>query len=139
MFVFKVLYTLNISPMLKEYPIKSFLIYAIISSIVYLIPAIIFVVRESYAAIWLLYLGNAFFLLSILMFMLVYKKPSDKNTTKLFMVYAGHIVSVLGILISCLLLLVIIFIIKPSFFQAGLQKNGAATGLINLGFFLYLN
>jgi hypothetical protein len=56
------------------------------------------------------------------------------------MLYAGDIVSVLGILISCLVLLVIIFTIKPSFFHAGLQTGGSAgTGLMNPGFSLFLN
>lgn len=128
--------TLNTSFMLKRFPVKSFLIYSIISSVVYLIPAIIFIERETYTSIWLLYLGNAFFLCSIFAFMVIYKRPTDKNTMKLFMVYAGHIVSVLGILISCLLLLVIIFIVKPSFFQTNVQN---ISGGINLGFSLFVN
>ena len=122
--------------MLKKFPIKSFLIYGIISSVVYLIPAIIFIERETYASIWLLFLGNAFFLCSVFTFMLVYKKPSDKNTVKLFMLYAGHIVSVLGIVISCVLLLVIVLIIKPSLFHAGVQNISGGT---NLAFSLFVN
>ncbi|MBV9962889.1 MAG: hypothetical protein JO072_11645 [Parafilimonas sp.] len=122
--------------MLKKFPVRSFIIYGIISSVVYLIPAIIFIERETYASIWLLYLGNAFFLCSIFIFMIVYKKPSDKNTVKLFMLYAGHIVSVLGILISCFLLLLILLIFKPSFFRTNIQN---ISGGVNLGYSLFIN
>jgi cobalamin synthase len=127
--------------MLKDYPVKSFIVYAIISSIVYLIPAIIFIEKETFAAIWLLYLGNAFFLVSIFAFMLIYKAPSNKNTAKLFMLFSGHIVTVMAIILSCVLLLIIILVVKPSFFETSVQKNitRAPANTNGLTFSLYVD
>ncbi len=127
--------------MIKTYPLKSFFIYGVVATILYLIPAIIFIKKETFAAVWLLYLGNALFLVSVLAFMLIYQKPSDKNSAKLFMLTSGLIVTAMGVILSVVLITIIIFIIKPSFFPISVQKNitHAPSNTNGLGLSLYID
>ncbi len=90
--------------------------YAVLPAILYCIPAIFFIKDDTFSQAWLLYLGNALFLIYIFIFVLWYQRGSDKNASGL---NAGFSVTFIGIFFSCMLTLICIFIFAPGLFDIG--------------------
>ncbi len=89
--------------------------FAIVSAALYCIPVIFFLKDEKYSQSWLLYLGNAIFLLSIFIFGIIYAFK-EGNSTK---TYNGFTVTLLGVVFSCVLVFFLIFIFAPGIFNIG--------------------
>ena len=101
-------------------PNKSSLLYlsrfGIISSVLYCIPVVLFLRDERYTETWLLYLGSAIFLVCIFSFGLMYggKKNDDPNK-----IYNGFVVTTLGVIFSCILILLLTLVFAPGVFNIG--------------------
>lgn len=106
------------SVMFTKAKILSYLKYAIPAAIVYCIMAGIFLYNHSYNLSYLLYIGNVLFGINILLFLLNYNKKRDKNSKAKYMVAAGHITAVIGILISVVVVFILLAIMHPSGYES---------------------
>lgn len=95
----------------------SFWPYALTAAVLYSIPMAIFVHSANFNSIYFLYMGNAFFLAGIVFFLYRYNKKRADDASGSSMVIAGHITTAIGILMSCILALLVIFIFIPNILQ----------------------
>lgn len=132
--------------MFKREYLSSYLKWGIIAALAFCIPMIIYVNSENYQKTWLLFLGNGLFLVSIAVYMLTFnaKKGGDASTQT--QIAAGHIATVFGIIISCIVAAIAIAVFIPDIFSPGLSDKalenapsqtgtGKTHGLI---FFVYM-
>ena len=98
--------------------LASYFPYALASAILFAIPALFFVKNSTYAQSWLLYLGNMLFMLPMIVFMLAFNKKRKDLGVMTSLMEAGHIATVLGVILSCLLSLLLLFIYAGGIFQA---------------------
>lgn len=94
--------------------------FGIISSVLYCIPVIFFLKDLRYSDTWLLYLGSAIFLICIFTFGIVYGEKKNDQTSK---VYNGFVVTILGVIFSCLLILLLALLLAPGVFNIGPAKD----------------
>ena len=104
--------------MLKKIPLHL-IKYSILPAVLYIIPLIIFILDETFSETWLLYLGNALFLCYIFVFGVYYAKQQNKRTSTLG---AGLTVTLIGIIFTCILVFVVIFIFAPGVFHIGASQ-----------------
>jgi len=90
--------------------------FGIISSVLYCIPVIFFLKDQRYTDTWLLYLGSAIFLVCIFIFGIVYGGKMNNGTSKK---YNGFAVTTLGVIFSCILILLLTLIFAPGIFDIG--------------------
>jgi hypothetical protein len=93
--------------------------FAIIAAILYCIPVIFFLKSEKFSQTWLLYLGNALFLFCLFIFGILYGSKNNNLSKR----YNGFTVTILGVIFSCILIFVLIFIFAPGIFNIG-SSNG---------------
>ena len=101
--------------MLKKIPLHL-IKYSILPAVLYIIPLIIFIRDETFSETWLLYLGNALFLCYIFVFGVYYAQQQDNRTSPLS---AGLAVTIIGVIFTCILVFVVIFIFAPGVFHIG--------------------
>jgi len=105
--------------MSKTFGYLSWLKYSLVAAVLYCIPMLIFVLGTSYTQAWLLYVGNALFLGVVVVFMLAFNRERRANASTVAMLVAGHVVTVAGILIACLIAFIIMVTLVPGFLEAG--------------------
>ncbi len=93
--------------------ILSYLKYSIVAAILYLVSVGIFLGIDNYAQTYILYIGNVAFALVIVVFILNFNKKRNKNAMTKMMIAAGHITTVMGILLSCVAIFILLAIMKP--------------------------
>lgn len=103
--------------MFKDHPIRKYLIYSVIAAISYFIVTCIFISHASFTAIWMLYIGNILFAITIAVFLLMYNKRRKENANTGMMAFAGFITTVMGIIIICALIL-IVYLVAPGVFNS---------------------
>jgi hypothetical protein len=104
--------------MLTSIKLSAYFPFAAISSVLFAIPATIFVILSSFTAAWLLYLGNFFFLFGIAYSIWKMNKTKNEDAGAVSLIIGGHIATVMGIVIACFLMLLIMMIAIPGFFHA---------------------
>jgi hypothetical protein len=98
---------------------RHYLTYAIGAAILYCIPAVIYLIRASYTEAWLLYVGNFLFLITIVAFLFSFNNRRRQDASTTSMLTAGHITTVAGIVIACVLCFLLLVILVPGYLHAG--------------------
>jgi heme/copper-type cytochrome/quinol oxidase subunit 2 len=116
----------------KEY-IVSYLKWGSLSALAYCIPMIIFLSSGSFQSTWLLFLGSGIVMVVIAAYMLTFNKSRGENASTQTMMAAGHIATIVGIIISCIVAAILLPVFIPDIFSAGksaeaLEKAPAQTG-----------
>ncbi len=130
----------------KEY-IASYLIFGLVSAIAFCIPVIFYLRTPEFKDTWLLFLGNALFLFVIAVYILLINKKNNENASTQNMTAAGHIVSVVGVVISSIICFILLMLFVPDLFSAGTSdtvmedspatiSGGRTDGLV---FMLFMN
>jgi len=109
--------------MYKPFNPKPYLIYGLLGAVVYCIPVAIFLSDPEFSQGWLLYLGNLFFLFAIVGFVYHFNRKRSENAGTLAMLAAGHIATLFGIVISCLLAFLLMVIMVPGYLDAGTTEK----------------
>jgi flagellar basal body-associated protein FliL len=102
---------------------KQYLPYAFAASVAYCIPVVFFIRDASYTQTWLLYIGNFLFLFIIAAFLFSFNRKRKQNAGTVAMVTAGHIVTVMGIILAVLLSTILMMLLIPGFFDAGMADK----------------
>jgi hypothetical protein len=88
--------------------------YAIISAVLFCIPILFFIEKGNYDNAWLLYLGNALFLASIFIWVVL---GNRKKKIKSFPSFGGLKITILGVIFSCILLFLLLLVLAPQAFN----------------------
>lgn len=103
----------------KPFNPKPYLIYGLLGAVVYCIPVTVFLSNPDFSQGWLLYLGNLLFLFAIVAFLYAFNRKRSENAATLAMLTAGHIATLIGIVISCLLAFILLVIMVPGYLGPG--------------------
>lgn len=101
---------------------------------------IIFIKSAEYEATWWLYVGNALFLVVIALYMLAFNKGQRENASTQTMIAAGHITTIVGIIISSIVSAIALSVFVPG--DTVLENAPAQTGTgetNGLVFILFMN
>jgi hypothetical protein len=90
--------------------------FGIVLAIIYCIPVIVFLEAHTFSDIWLLYLGSALFLVFSCAFGIIY---GSKNKNNPRIKYNGFTVAILGVIFSCILVLLLTLILAPDIYGIG--------------------
>ncbi len=90
--------------------------YGIAAAVAYSIPVVFFLKDRRFSDAWLLYLGSALFLICIFVFGIIYYGKNNLNPGR---VYNGFVVTILGVIFSCVLILVLTLLLTPDVFGIG--------------------
>ena len=90
--------------------------YSIAPAILFIIPLIVYIRDETFSQTWLLYLGNALFLVCIFIFEFIFFKQQHETDSP---VNAGIAVTISGVIICCLLIFVVVAIFAPLLYTMG--------------------
>ncbi len=105
--------------MIKKEGFLSFAFtHAAICAIVYIIPVIFFFQNADYSSMWLLYLGNALFLMVMMYAVVALNKKFGENVKTNSLVLSGHIITLMGIGIALLLMLLLTFVYMPEIYSS---------------------
>ena len=103
--------------MFTKNQILSYLKYAIVAAILYLVCVTIFLEQDSYTQIYILYIGNVLFATVMVFFILNYHNKKNEPKGNIKMIAAGLITTIMGTIISCLIIFILLAIIKPSGYE----------------------
>src|ERR1700754_1619424 len=98
----------------KPFNPKPYLIYGLLGAVVYCIPVTVFLSNPAFSQGWLLYLGNLLFHFVIVAFLFGFNKKRSENASTLAMLTAGHITTLMGLVISCVLAFLLLVIMVPA-------------------------
>ncbi len=104
--------------MFTKNQILSYFRYSIVAAILYLICTTIFLSQDSYTQIYLLYIGNVLFAAVIVFFILNFHTKKDEAKGNKTMIAAGLITTIMGTLISCVIIFILLAMMKPSGYEA---------------------
>ena len=107
----------------KEY-LASYLKWGFLSALAFCIPMFIFLSSEDYVSTWLLFLGNGIVMVVIGAYMLALNKSKGENASTQTMVAAGHIATIVAIIISCIVAAIALPMFIPDIFSGG-KSDGA--------------
>lgn len=127
--------------------LSSYIKWGIISAIAFCIPMFIFLKSGEYSSTWWLYVGNGLFLVTIAIYMMQFNKMKNENASTQTMVAAGHIATIIGIVISCIVAAIALPMFIPDIFSSGKSDevltdapSQLGTGKTNgLVFILFMN
>jgi hypothetical protein len=130
----------------KEY-LYSYIKWGFIAAIAFCVPMFIFLKLGDYVSTWWLFVGNGLFLVVIAAYMLVFNKSQRENASTQTMMAAGHIATIIGIIISCIVAAIALVTFIPDIFNSGLSERamedapawtgaGKTHGLV---FFVFMN
>ena len=94
-----------------------------IAGVLFCIPAAIYIYRASYTDSWLLYFGSMFFFLMIVADILIFNKKQGGNESTTAMVFESHVTTVIGVFSALLGSLILLMIMVPGFFHAGMAEK----------------
>ncbi|MEP6595625.1 MAG: hypothetical protein ABJA71_06740 [Ginsengibacter sp.] len=89
--------------MLKNHPIKSYLVYSVPAALLYSVLAYLFIRNQTFNSLWILYIGNALFGCCIALFVILYNKRRKENASTETMMVAGNITTIMGVIIACII------------------------------------
>lgn len=92
-------------PILKL--LKTYVPRALIAAAVYCITVVIFLSNENYRSIWILFLGNVLYLLSIVIITYLSYRANSFKESPLTSAISGHILSLTGAALSVILSLIL--------------------------------
>lgn len=109
--------------MFKSINWPFYLKYSLISTVLFSIPLIIFLVDGSFYQAWLLYIGHFLFAIGVAAFLVAFNKRRDENASSVTMLYSGHIQTVIATLMATLLSFILLVIFVPGLFGPGMADK----------------
>src|SRR5256885_1999310 len=93
--------------------------FSVFPAILASVPVTFFIRDAKFSETWLLYLGDAFFLFSMIVIMLIISKNADNNAATGSLMIAGHAVTIFAIILICIITLILLLIYVPDLLQFG--------------------
>lgn len=105
--------------MFKKVDFKSTIISAVIAAVLFCVPVVAYISSASYRQSWLLYLGSFLFLIVIWVHTMLDNKKRDMNESTVAMVFASHMATIAGVIVSCLLCFILLVLLVPGYLEPG--------------------
>jgi hypothetical protein len=93
--------------------------YAVLPSAIASVPTIFFIQDSTFSQTWLLYLGDAFFLCSMIVVMLILSKNAHHEAGTGALLIAGHAITIFSIILICLIAFIMLLVYVPDLLIAG--------------------
>ena len=105
------------NPTFDRKHIMEYLLYGSIAAVLYMIPVLIFLSDNKFETLYYLYIGCGLFMAAI--FFYTYRLLSHRYDEKraVSMLMAGHLATLTGIIISCILVFVAMLFFFPDLFS----------------------
>ncbi len=110
--------------MIKNF-LKTYFSRALIAACVYCITVVIFLISKKYQSVWILFLGNAFYMLSVGAIVFLSNKAKKFNQSPVTSAISGNILSITGAALSVILSVVLYLIFYASNNSESLHKAPA--------------
>src|SRR5688572_5691967 len=107
--------------------IRATVITGVIASILFCVPVFFYVQFAEYRQTWLLYLGSFLFFGTIWIHIMIDSKKRDENESTVALIFASHMASLAGIILSCIICLLVLVVMVPGFFGSG-EPDKVLTG-----------
>lgn len=118
------------NPLFNRKHLTDYLIYGVISAVLFIIPVWYFLSQGQYTKSWLVFSGSALFMLAIMFYaiMLTRRRSDYKSTWQRIMAGEGTII--VGIVLSLLASIILCFVYIPGFMsgQPGAYLEQTPTG-----------
>lgn len=92
---------------------------AFIAALLFAVPVFFYLKDTTYGSNWLIYLGSFFFFLVIVLHTIFFNKVRGGNANTITMVFASHVVTVMGVVLSCLFVFILLVTMVPGYLEAG--------------------
>ncbi len=99
----------------KNY-IKAYLFRGLIAAAIYCVTVVIFLVQEKFQSIWVLYLGNALYMLAVATIIFLNNKAHKFTDSPVTSAISGHVLSITGAALSVILSLLLYFLFSTGIF-----------------------
>lgn len=93
--------------------------YSVLPAIIASVPVLFFIKDASYSQTWLLYLGDAIFLFSMIVIIVMLSKRSGYNAATGSLLIAGHAITVFAIVLICLITFLLLLFFVPGLLHTG--------------------
>lgn len=97
------------------------LVAASIAASGFIICALLYIIKDDFVYSWVLYLGSLFFFFVIAFFTVFESRKRGGNESTVALVFAAHVTILLGIIISVIGTLLLLFIFSPGFIISGAE------------------
>ncbi len=87
--------------------IKNYLVRGLIAAIVYSVTVVIFLTQQRFQSIWLLFLGNALFMLAVATLVYLHNRQNKFSDSPVTSAISGHVLSFTGATLSVILSLLL--------------------------------
>jgi heme/copper-type cytochrome/quinol oxidase subunit 4 len=126
---------------MKRENIMSVIGYSVLAAVLYTLTAIYFINSARFQDTWILYVGNVLFGVAVSLFMLRHIAVRKEGGSTASMAMVGHVVVIIGVVLSCLLAFVALAVFIPDIFSSGKadtvlenspswQRGGKTDGLV---------
>lgn len=106
------------NPLFNKLHIREYLLYGFIAAILYFIPTAVFLYNNRYENAYYLFIGSCLFMLVIFYYVMrLLNRPYDRKRA-FSMVIAGHLATLAGVVISCVLVAITILLFFPSIYSS---------------------
>ena len=105
--------------MLKKINLRSTLISGLIAAILFCILVFFHIRSANYKNSWLLYFGSFLFMIVIWIHTMQDSKKRRNNESTVALVFASHMATLAGIIISCGICLLMLIILVPGYLDQG--------------------
>lgn len=102
---------------------RSTLISGAIAGILFCIPAFIYIRSANYEQSWMLYMGSFLFMIVIWVHTMLDSKKRDDNESTVALVFASHMATIVGIIISCLICFFLLSLFVPGYLSSSHPKT----------------
>jgi hypothetical protein len=98
--------------------VRDYFSYGIIAAILYLLPVLYLLFANKYQNLYLLYIGNALFMAVIYYYNYHLTRRPYEGKRAVSMLAAGHLATLVGTIISVVVVIIAMFIFFPDMFSA---------------------
>lgn len=101
------------NPVFNKSHIKEYFLYGIIASVLYMIPVVYFIKNNKFENFYYIYVGSGLFMLAIFYYTLKLTYRSYDQKRSVSMLIAGHLTTIVGVIVSCILVVFAVLIFSP--------------------------
>jgi hypothetical protein len=105
--------------MLQKVHMPTCLLFGALAAVAYCIPMIYFVQSGVFADSWWLYVGNFLFMIVVAIFLIADNRKKRENVNTSLSVLSGHVVAVIGIILSCIVAFIVLNVFVPNLLGSG--------------------
>jgi hypothetical protein len=98
---------------------RTHLGYSLVAAILYCIPVVILLLDSTFSMLWLLYVGNFLFLITLVVFLFAFNNHRNEDASSMAMMTASAVTAAVGIILAFLICLLLLFVMVPGLFHAG--------------------